>query len=320
MSTRFVADTTDSKPCGISFSLNLLQPRYWLSWVGLGLAFIVAQLPDNYRHFLGKKVGLAIYNNKKKKRYNVVKTNLEIAFPELEPSALERLIKEHLIWYGCALVDYSLLFFASKKRLASKLEISGKSNIDKALAEDKSIIILLAHSVMLEFGPATLGLHYESFGSYKTSKNALLDWMIAKARCRHVTFVVSREEGLRKLVKSLTPGRLMIFLPDEDLGIENAVFAPFFGKQKATLTTTARLAKLGKATALPAFTWYNKATKKYILEVAPALEDYPSKDTSADAVALNQSLEALIKQQPDQYMWMLKWYRTRPEKEENLYL
>jgi len=305
--------------CGIAFSSALLHPRYWLTWLGLGFAFIVAQLPDRSRHYLGQKVGNAIYTNKKKKRYHVVKTNLEIAFPDLSKVALESLIKEHLEWYGCALVDYSLLFFASQKRLASKVEISGKAHIDQALEEDKSIIILLAHSVMLEFGPAALGFHYETFGSYKSSKNAVMDWMIAKARCRHVTFVDSREEGLRKLVKSLTPRRLMIFLPDEDLGKENAVFVPFFGKQKATLTTTARLAKLGKATALPAFAWYDPERKKYILEVSPALQNYPSRDANEDASQLNQALENLIKQNPAQYMWLLKWYRTRPEDEESSY-
>ncbi len=308
-----------NKNCGIAFSSALLHPRYWVSWLSLGLAYIVAQLPDSFRHYLGKKLGNAIYNNKKKKRYNVVKANLRVAFPELNNHDLEKLIKSHLEWYGCAMVDYSLLFFGSHKRLASKLEISGKEHIDQALDNNKSIIILLAHSVMLEFGPAALGMHYESFGSYKTSKNALLDWMIAKARCRHVAFVVSREEGLRKLVKSLTPRRLMIFLPDEDLGTDNAIFVPFFGKQKSTLTTTSRLAKLGKATALPAFSWYNTATKKYVLEIAPALESYPSKDANCDAIKMNQSLEVLIKQNPAQYMWLLKWYRTLPENEQSIY-
>jgi lipid A biosynthesis lauroyl/palmitoleoyl acyltransferase len=316
-----VAEDTspNSKICGIAFGVSLFHPRYWLTWIALGIAFMIAQLPDSARHALGRKVGNAIYTHKKKKRYNVVKANLEIAFPELSKPALESLIKEHLEWYGCALVDYSLLFFASQKRLSNKVVISGKEHIDQALADNKSIIILLAHSVMLEFGPAALGFHYESFGSYKTSKNAVMDWMIAKARCRHVAFVVSREEGLRKLVKSLIPGRLMIFLPDEDLGEENAVFVPFFKKQKATLTTTARLAKLGKATALPAFSWYNPTVKKYVLEIAPALKDYPTKDASADARQLNQALESLIKQHPAQYMWLLKWYRTQAEGEKNIY-
>jgi len=227
--------------------------------------------------------------------------------------------RAQLQWYGCALVDYSLLFFGSKTRLSKMLEIEGQQHIDNAISNDKSIIILLAHSVMLEFAPAALGLHYDCFGSYKTSKNPVLDWMIARSRCRHVSFVVSREEGMRKLIKSLTPKRLMIFLPDEDLGVDNAVFASFFGKQKATLTTTARLAKMSKAEALPTFAWYDVVAQKYKIKVAEPLQGYPTGDAKQDAILMNEALEKLIKEHPEQYMWTMKWFRTRPENEASLY-
>jgi lauroyl/myristoyl acyltransferase len=172
---------------------------------------------------------------------------------------------------------------------------------------------------MLEFAPVALGLQYECFGSYKTSKNAVIDWMIARSRCRHVSFVVSREEGMRKLIKSLIPKRLMIFLPDEDLGIDNAVFAPFFKTPKATLTTTARLAKMGKAIALPTFVWYDVEAQKYKIQIAAPMKEYPTSDAAKDASLLNQSLEKLIKEHPAQYMWTMKWFRTRPENEATLY-
>ena len=309
---------TNHKNCGITFTRALFHPKYWLTWLGLLLIFFIAQLPTNMRHALGNRLGKYLYKNNQK-RYRVINTNLKIAFPELDDASRDKMILEHLQWYGCAMIDYSLLFFGSKKRLANNLVIDGQEHIESAIDNDQNIIILLAHSVMLEFGPAALGLKYDCFGSYKTSKNAVIDWMIAKGRCRHVSFVVSREEGLRKLVKSLQPKRLMIFLPDEDLGKDNAVFVPFFNEQKATLTTTSRIARLGKATALPAFTWYDSASKKYRLQIFSALENYPSSDLSADAIKLNQALESLIKQHPEQYMWLLKWYRTRPENESTLY-
>jgi lauroyl/myristoyl acyltransferase len=147
--------------------------------------------------------------------------------------------------------------------------------------------------------------------------------MIARSRCRHVKFAVSRQQGMRKLIKSLIPGRLMIFLPDEDLGAENAVFAPFFGTAKASLTTPARLAKLGKACCLPAFAWYDPDSQKYRLQIAPPLNqqdiEYPGSDAITNAKILNASLEALIKQHPEQYMWQLRLFRTRPEGEKQIY-
>jgi len=312
-----VADQS-TKQCGVKFTASLLHPHYWLTWVGLLLAAFIAQLPTNFRHAIGQHTGKFIYKNNSKRRH-VVNVNLSVAFPELDEQARDEMVLKHLQWYACAMVDYSLLFFASKRRLSRMLVIDGQEHIDEAINNNQSIIILLAHSVMLEFAPAALALHYDCYGSYKASKNALLDWMIARSRCRHVSFVVSREDGLRKLVKSLLPGWLMIFLPDEDLGRENAVFAPFFDKQKATLTTTARLAKMGKAAALPAFAWYDIESQKYRVQIAPALQDYPSGNVITDAIILNQALEQLIKQQPDQYMWLMKWYKTRPEHEASLY-
>jgi len=304
--------------CGIKFNFSLLHPRYWLTWFGLLFTMLVAQLPNNIRHFLGHWIGNQIYK-KNARRHHIVNVNLKIAFPELSAVEREAMIRKQLQWYGCALVDYSLLFFASKRRLSSMLEIEGQEHIDEAIKNNQSVIILLAHSVMLEFAPVALGLKYDCFGSYKTSKNAVMDWVIARSRCRHVSFVVSRDEGMRKLIKSLIPKRLMIFLPDEDLGIENAVFAPFFGKQKATLTTTARLAKMGKAIALPTFAWYDNDTQKYKTKILPPLKNYPSGDAVQDATRLNQSLESLIKEHSEQYMWIMKWYKTRPENEATLY-
>ncbi len=304
--------------CGIKFGASLLHPRYWLAWLGLSLVFIVAQFPNSIRHSLGRWVGNRIYKNNKK-RSDVVINNLKICFPDLSEQQREEMAQKHLQWYGCALVDYSLLFFGSKQRLSSMLEIEGKEHIDEAVKNDQSIIILLAHSVMLEFAPVALGLQYECFGSYKTSKNAVLDWMIARSRCRHVSFVVSREEGMRKLIKSLIPKRLMIFLPDEDLGIKNAVFAPFFETPKSTLTTTARLAKMGKAIALPTFVRYDVEAQQYKIQIAPPMKDYPTGNAEQDATLLNESLEKLIKEYPEQYMWTMKWFKTRPENEVSLY-
>lgn len=304
--------------CGIKFSASLLHPRYWMTWLGLFLIFFVAQLPNSIRHLIGNWIGNRIYKNNKK-RSDIVRKNLKICFPEIAEQAREEMTQKHLQWHGCALVDYSLLFFGSKRRLSSMLEIEGKEYIDNAVSNNQSIIILLAHSVMLEFAPVALGLRYDCFGSYKTSKNAVIDWMIARSRCRHVSFVVSREEGMRKLIKALIPKRLMIFLPDEDLGIKNSVFAPFFEKSKATLTTTARLVKMGKAIALPAYVYYDAETQKYKTQILPPIQDYPTGDALKDATLLNQSLEQLIKEYPIQYMWTMKWFKTRPENQTTLY-
>lgn len=304
--------------CGSPFTFQLLHPRYWLNWIGLGFVWILALMPHQIRHRLGDLIGNITYR-KNNKRREVVISNLKIAFPQHKSKQIEQLAQEHLQWYGRALVDYSLLFFASKRRLRKLIEIEGQEYIDKAIEQNKSVMMLLAHSVMLEFGPVTLGLNYHCYGSYKNSKNPLMDWLIARSRCRFVKFVVSREEGLRKLIRELVPQQLLIFLPDEDLGMANAVFAPFFGKDKATLTTPSRIAKLAKADSLPCYVYFNQQTGKYKLLILPAIENYPQKNRQENALKLNRQMEQLISRAPAQYMWLMKWYKTRPEGESEVY-
>jgi len=306
-----------SQQCGIKFSASLLHPKFFLTWIGLGVFYLMSYMPVSVRHTLGRQIGSFIY--KSPRRRNTVSSNLKIAFPELKAKELDDLTHKNMQWYGCALIDYSLIFFASRRRLSKVLEIQGEEYIDQAMQNKQSAIILLSHSMMLEFAPAALGVKYDIFGSYKTSKNPVMDWIIARSRCRYASMVVARDEGLRKLVKSMSPDRLMVFLPDEDLGLDNSVFVPFFSRQKSTLTTTARLAKMGKAVALPTFTYYDNNKRKYVAKILKPLENYPSADAAADALNMNQALESLIREHPEQYMWTMKCYKTRPEGEAKVY-
>lgn len=306
-----------SKQCGIKFTASLLHPRLFPTWIGLGVFYVISYLPVTFRHALGRQIGN--FNFKNPKRRNIVTANLKVAFPELNADQIEGLTRENMQWYGCALIDYSLIFFTSRKRLSKMIDIQGEEYIERAIKDQQNVILLLAHTMMLEFAPVAIGIKYDIFGSYKTSKNPVIDWLTAKSRCRHASLVVARDEGLRKLVKSMSPDRLMVFLPDEDLGLESSVFVPFFSRQKSTLTTTARLAKMGKAMALPLFSYYDKDKRKYIAKIIKPLENYPSANPAADAANMNRALEDFIKEHPEQYMWTMKWYKTRPEGEEAIY-
>ncbi len=306
--------------CGIPFTRGLLHPRFWLTWLGLGLGVGIAWLPVSFRHLLGKGLGTIIFRYNLKRRH-VVQTNLQLAFPHLTPRLIQKKALISLQWYGRAMLDYCVLFFLPAARLQRRirLEGEGKKQVDQAIVNGDNVIILLMHSAWLDFAPAGLGTDYALYGSYKPVKNPVINWLMAKSRCRHVDFVIAREEGMIKLVRSLKPGRLLIFLPDEDLGDEHADFAPFFGIPKATLNTPARIARLKKARCFPCFTYYDEKKAQYCVHLDAALTAFPSSNALKDAEILNNSIERLISIEPDQYMWLLRYYKTRPEGEVSLY-
>lgn len=304
--------------CGIPFSLHFLRPSYWITWLGLLLLFCLAWLPFSIRHFLGRQLGRLIYKTNKKRRH-IVQRNIQLCFPDLSPAQQIAYAKRSLQWYGCALLDYGFFFFSSRKRLYRHMQIEGKAHIDQALADKHQVMILLGHSVMLEFVPVMLGQYFSSYGSYKPLSNPLMDWMIAKNRCKHVKFVISREQGMVRLVRELKDQQILIFLPDEDHGRKHSHFAPFFNVPKATLNTPARIARLAKAKSFPTMAFYDPSLKKYRIIIGEALADYPHKNPVTSAAIMNTAFEQLIQHDPMQYMWLLKLFKTQQKQTEPRY-
>ncbi|PWQ94292.1 lysophospholipid acyltransferase family protein [Leucothrix arctica] len=304
---------------GLPFHKGLLHPRYLVTWVGLGIMALVSLLPASIRHKLGGAIGDYLFRNHKKRR-SVVEANLKQVFPDITIDALAEKVQSHLQWYGRGLIDYSVFFFGRKKHFSKKVTIVGESLLQKAKQAKQPVVLLLAHSVMLEFAAVALSVgNYSCFGSYKTSKNPVVDWMIARSRCRFVDFVVSREQGLRPLIRGIQSGHIMVFLPDEDLGLDNSVFAPLFGREKATLTTPARLVKMGKAKAVVGFVAFDKKSGQYQLRLSELPESYPEADVTLNAATMNEALEQLILQSPEQYMWTMKWFKTVGPEEASFY-
>lgn len=296
---------------------HLWHPRHWSSWLGVSLLALLTPAPWQFRRWLAKHIGQQIYKRNHKRRH-VVETNLGHCFPAWATEKRQAAAQQHFTEYAHALLDYGQLFFRSRKTLYSRITIEGRENLDQAIANRQNVLLLLGHSVWLEFAPAAIGQDYRAYGSYKPFKNPVFDYLIARSRLKDVEFVVAREEGMRKLIRALEPGRLLFFLPDEDHGEKNSVFAPFFGVPKATLTTPGRIAKLGKATALPIMAFFDESNGSYTIQIGEAIQNFTSEAESSTS-QMNQALETLVRQHPTQYMWLLKLFRTRPDDEQAWY-
>jgi len=129
--------------------------------------------------------------------------------------------------------------------------------------------------------------------------------------------VFSRTTGLKEIVASLRSGDVFYLLPDMDFGASDSVFVPFFGVQAATLPSVPRFARLGRAkviTVLPRIT-----PQGYTVELLPAWKDFPGQDAVADTALMNRRLEAFIDTMPEQYYWVHKRFKTRPEGGDSVY-
>jgi KDO2-lipid IV(A) lauroyltransferase len=67
------------------------------------------------------------------------------------------------------------------------------------------------------------------------------------------------------------------------------------------------------------FPVYDEKTRRYTIHFLPALEDFPGPDPEADLARVNAIMEAQIRKAPEQYWWIHRRFKTRPDGEPPFY-
>ena len=296
---------------------DLLKPRHWATWSGVAIFWLISWLPLNARHALGRLIGKLAWRYNRKRRA-IVLANLALAFPDWDGGKRERIGKKHFEMMGRGLIDSSLLWFGSRRRIESMLELKGWEHFEHAEAAGKSVIFHTAHWTGMEFSATAIGFFKTGYGVYNPLKNPVVDALVHRSRTRFGHRLIARLDGPRAMIRVLKKREFLYIVSDEDLGERNSEFAPFLGATKATLAIPARLAGMTHAVVLPMAPIYDERKKKYITRILPPIEGLGENGPAADARLLNQPLEQLVAETPEQYMWTLKLFKTQPNGE-NIY-
>lgn len=301
-----------------TFERAFLAPRYWPMWLVLGLLWLLAWMPWPVRSGLAALLGVFARVGTRKRR-GIARVNLGLCFPNLDKAARERILRRHFRYRLRSVLDYGILWWGSARRIRRLVPIDGEAHLRDPYQAGRAVILLTCHTAVLDFGAAVLGLDYRGVGIVKPARNPLVDWLMQRGRQRFQGIVYTRDQGLRAIVSALRNGAFLYLLPDEDLGERNTTFAPFYGIQAATLTTLSRLAQITDAVVVPSYTRYVPGTGRYEQVMLPALTEFPSGDLQQDAARMNQVIEQLIDLAPEQYMWTMRRFRTRPDGGQNPY-
>src|SRR5690606_4657829 len=121
------------------------------------------------------------------------------------------------------------------------LELRGEAVLADALAQGKGVLMLGAHYSTLDFGANLLSVHYPFAVTYRAHKNPLFNAFMLRGRLRNCNGVFDRHD-IRGAFRHLRQGKILWYAPDQDYGPEQAVFAPFFGHEAATITAASRFA------------------------------------------------------------------------------
>lgn len=278
-------------------------------------------LPLSVQAAVGNAAGKLGYRFAKSRRH-IARRNIELCFPELDAQAQEKIVREHFQWVARSTLEHGLLFYASAKRLRRIMHVEG--NMQYADEHpDERVMWLVPHFVGLDIAAIAGQLYQNRVATtiYQAQSNPVMEKAMRNSRMRFGKAVVfTRQQGLVPVTKAIRRDGFTFFnLPDQDFGMQDAEFVPFFGIPAATLTAPSRMAKALRMKIVPITTEMLPGGKGYKIKVHPPLENLPTADAYADTVKINAFIEQEIRQCPSQYLWVHRRFKTRPPGEPSLY-
>jgi len=302
------------------FKQGLLHPRYWLTWFGVGVLWLWVQLPYPVLMKMGDWIG-RFSMRFLKRRVSIARQNLHLCFPHYTQTQIDLIVSQNFSSLGRALIETGMGWFWSDARIHKWCTVSGLEHLIAAGANGKGVLVIGVHFMTLELGGRVMGVNHPMMAVYRPHNNKVMEFIQTRGRSRSNKAMLDRR-NLRGIVKALKSGEAVWFAPDQDYGPKGSSFAPFFAvEQAATTNGTFTIARLAKPAMLTTVLIRRPDGKGYQLIIGPEFDDYPLADGDEQAAAtyINRKVEQEIMRAPEQYLWLHRRFKTRPDGQSKLY-
>jgi KDO2-lipid IV(A) lauroyltransferase len=289
--------------------------KIFFTYILVAFLWLLHWLPLPVLRGLGWLLGRFLFVVGRERR-EVALINLRLCFPDKTEAEREMLARQHFVAFCRAVLDRTLGWWASRERLERIVRISGVEHLTDP--DGKPVILLSPHFVGLDAGATRISMYVVGCSVYSNQKNPVFNKLLYDGRMRFGnTILLSRQDGMRKIVKAMKGGHQFYYLPDMDFGPKESIFVPFFGVQTATIPAVSRLVRLTGAKVVACIT--RQVPDGYEVEVMPAWENFPGESVEADTAYVNQFIESQVLRMPEQYFWLHKRFKTRPAGEQRFY-
>lgn len=302
-----------------TFSLSFLHPRYWPLWLGIFLLRCVVLLPYPVLLWLGSSLG-KLAMRLLPRRVAIAQRNIELCFRELSAEQREALLKKNFESVGMGVIETGIAWFWPDRRVRKWFTVTGYDHMAKARAAQNGVLLIGMHFLTLELGARIFGMLNPGVGVYRPNNNALFDWLQTRGRLRSNKTMLDRYD-LKGMIRALKQDEIVWYAPDHDYGPKNSVFVPFFNMpETATTAGSYMLVRSARPAVIPFVPRRRADGKGYELiimeDIGPQLYD---ENKEAVAHRMNQAIEAAIRLAPEQYMWLHRRFKTRPDGKPSVY-
>ena len=250
--------------------------------------------------------------------------NLAMVLPEKSVSERKRILRGEFTSLGRQLAELCQFPRYTPKNVDQVVVYDGLENYERAYARGKGVLFLTAHFGGWELSAFAHSLHGHWVNIVmRPMDNQYLDRMLQSYRTMHGNKVVPKDDFVRGLLAAMKAGETVGILMDTNMTPPQGVFVDFFGIKACTASGLARIALRTDAAVVPGFTIWDESLGKYRLRFDPSLELIRTGDLEADIVANTQMftkvIEDYVRKYPEQWLWVHRRWKTRPEGELGLY-
>ena len=294
---------------------EFIRPKFLPTWIAILFMRIGVFIPFNGQVMIGKLIGKVIYPFMHRLR-STAYLNISHCFPDKKQSQVNLLVKRHFEAIGISFFETANAYYGSDSKIKKLLTITNEKILKDTLKEEGGVILLCSHFMPLMLGSRALLIKHTIANIYRPQNNTLFDSAMVKGYKKNGAVMI-KSTDTRSIIKAINNSLPIWYAPDQDLGKNNSVFAPFFGIQTATASATARLAKNNNTRVIPYS--FIRTSNGYLMSFEKPISNYPTNDPIHDATVINQILEKQINHSPEQYLWIHRRFKTRPNDEKNFY-
>lgn len=244
--------------------------------------------------------------------------NLGLAMPELAAEARNRLVDEVFRHLARSLALFAHFPRLTRDNVGRWIRYEGFEHFEEALKRGRGVLFFTAHLGNWElsaFAHALLAAPMHVV--VRPLDNPKLNALVARHRELCGNRLIDKKDAARAIWKALKANQAVGVLADQNAAVEEGVFVNFFGKPACAHTGPARLAARSGAAVIPGFALWSEAESRYVLRFYPPVA--MTGNVQDDTQRLQETLEAVIRQHPEQWLWFHRRWKTRPAGEPPLY-
>ncbi len=248
----------------------------------------------------------------------VAHTNLSFAFPEWTAEQRDVVIDGVFRSIGRLLAGLARFPSLNAGNIQQWISYQGLENYHAAKAEGRGVLVATAHLGNWELSAFAHALMTEPMHvMVRPLDNPFVDRIVERRRTLSGNHLIHKKDAARAVIKALRGNEAVGILIDQNTTPSEGVFVDFFGKQACASSAFVKFAYHSEAAVIPGFLLWDESKKRYILSFYPKVE--LTGNVQQDTQRIHSIFESIIRQHPDQWMWIHRRWKTRPEGESALY-